>query len=87
MWESRLVSESTTRHPNKTSPLGDSLCLAFRIGKGTPRTCEVYSLYFGWQLPAAGIDPVIDEACTVYTSFSLLTITPMCGGYQVTYVI
>ena len=28
MWESRLVSESITHHPNMTSPLGDSLCLA-----------------------------------------------------------
>ena len=33
-------SESITHHPNKTSPLGDSLCLATIIGKGSPRTCE-----------------------------------------------
>ena len=42
MWESRLVSESITHHPNMTSPLGDSLCLAPTIyWKGTPRTFEV----------------------------------------------
>ena len=37
----RLVSESITRHPNKTSPLRYSVCLAPRIGNGTPRTREV----------------------------------------------
>ena len=42
MWESRFVSESITQHPNMTSPLGDSLCLAPTIyWKGTPITCEV----------------------------------------------
>ena len=42
MWESRLVSESITHHPNMTSPLGDSLCLAPTIyWKGTPRTYEI----------------------------------------------
>ena len=42
MWESRLVSESITHHPNMTSPLGDSFCLAPTMyWKGTPRTCEV----------------------------------------------
>ena len=42
MWESILVSESITHHPNMTCPLGDSLCLAPTIyWKGTPRTCEV----------------------------------------------
>ena len=42
MWESRLVSESITHHPNMTSPLGDSLCLAPTIyWKGTSRTCEI----------------------------------------------
>ena len=42
MWESRLVSKSITHHPNMTSPLDESLCLAPTIyWKGTPRTCEV----------------------------------------------
>ena len=42
MWESRHVSESITHHPNMTSPLGDSLCLAPIIyWKSTPRTFEV----------------------------------------------
>ena len=26
---------------------------------------RVYALYLGWQLPAAGINPVIDAACTL----------------------
>ena len=27
MWESRLVYDSITHHPNKTSPLGDTACV------------------------------------------------------------
>ena len=62
MWESILVSESITHHPNTTSPLGDSLCLAPTIyWKGTPRTCEVNGALhrtteplnpWGWQTGA-----------------------------------
>ena len=41
IWESRLVSESSTHYPNKTCPPGYRLCLAPSIGRGTPRTCEI----------------------------------------------
>ncbi len=117
MWESRLVSESITHHPNMTSTLGDSLCLAPTIyWKGTPITCEIN----GAQ-PRTTEPMRLADSCTVqqqtscygslsciglhdqsglatsrlipcywrslYTGFSLMTITTMYDGYQFTSVI
>ena len=51
IWESGLVSESITHHPNKTSPPGDSLYLSHGIGTGTPRTCEANRVQHGAHEP------------------------------------
>ena len=117
IWESRLVSESTTHHPNMTSPLGDSVCLAPTIyWKGTPiprevngaqhRTTEPMRLA-DWctvqqetssygTLSCSGLYDLSGLATSrlisshlrsLYTGFSLMTITTMNDGHQFTSVI
>ena len=51
IWESRLVYESITNHPNKTSPKGDSLCLAPSNGKGKPITREAKVVQYWAHAP------------------------------------
>ena len=74
MWESRLLSESITHHPNKMSQLGDSLCIAPTIGKGTPRTCEVNGAHHRTTEPMMLVD-----WCTVQQDTSRYGSLP-CSG-------
>ena len=76
MWESRLVSESITHHPNKTSQLGDSLCVAPTIGKGTTRTREVNGAQHRTTEPM-----MLADWCTVQqetSSYGSLSCTGLC---------
>ena len=81
MWESRLVSESITHHPNMTSPLGDSLCLAPTIyWKGTPRTCEINGAQSRTTEPMRLADwCTVQQETSIYGSLSCIGLYDLSG--------
>ena len=81
MWESRLVSETITHHPNMTSPLGDSFCLAPTIyWKGTPRTCEVNGAQHGTMVPMRLADwCTVQQETSSYGSLSCSGLYDLSG--------
>ena len=81
MWESRIVSETITHHPNMTSPLGDSFCLAPTIyWKGTPRTCEVNGSQHGTTVPMRLADwCTVQQETSSYGSLSCSGLYDLSG--------